>query len=175
MSRLGILLAALVATGCGGGTKVVIDYDREATFAGRETYTWVFLDEEDRALYGAPSAASQDRIVEAMDSALASMGYRKVIPPTDPDLLVGFAVAVEDKTDVQKMYTDIDLGYAQSQTTVRQFQEGTLIIFFGDPTEKEVIWQGSGTEAFQNPSQEIINQRIGEIVKNVLKDFPPDR
>ena len=45
MYRSRALLAALVALGCGGGTNVVIDYDREATFAGRETYTWVFHDE----------------------------------------------------------------------------------------------------------------------------------
>jgi hypothetical protein len=110
-----------------------------------------------------------------MDSALTAMGYRKVTPPTDPDLLVGFAVAREDITDVQQIYTDYNLGYVTSQTQTRVHQEGTLIIFFGDPIEKEVIWQGSGTEAFQNPSQETINWRIGEIVKNVLKKFPPDQ
>jgi hypothetical protein len=174
MSKSRILLAALVATGCGGGTNVTVDFDREATFAGRETYTWVFLDEKDRALSGAPTPASQDRIIEAMDSALTAMGYRKVTPPTDPDLLVGFAVTREDKTDVQQVYTDVNLGYAQGQTTVRTFQEGTLIIYFGDPIRKEVIWQGSGTEAFQNPSQETVNKRIGEIVKRILKEFPPE-
>lgn len=175
MSKSRILLAALITAGCGGGTNVVIDYDRQATFAGRETYTWVFLNEEDRALYGAPSQASQDRIVETMNSELTAMGYRKVTPPTDADLLVGFAVAREDKVDIQKVYTDIDLGVVQGQITVREFQEGTLIIFFGDPNTKEVIWQGSGTEAFQNPSQETINKRIDQIVKNVLKKFPPDQ
>jgi len=175
MSKSRILLAALVAAGCGGGTNVVIDHDRQATFAGRETYTWVFVNEENRALYGAPSQASQDRIIEAMDSALTAMGYRKVTPPTEPDLLVGFAVTREDKVDVQHMYTDYNLGYVTGQTNVREFQEGTLIIFFGDPNTQEVIWQGSGTEAFQNPSQETINRRIGQIVKNVLKKFPPDQ
>jgi len=175
MSKSPILLAALVAAGCGGGTNVVIDFDREASFAGRESYSWVFVDEDNRALSGAPTAASQDRVIEAMDSALTAMGYRKVTPPTDPDLLVGFAVAREDKTDVQQVYTDVNLGYAQGQTTVRTFQEGTLIIYFGDPNTKEVIWQGSWTEAFQNPSQETIDRRIGEIVKRVLKKFPPDQ
>ena len=104
MSKSRILLAALITAGCGGGTNVVIDYDRQATFAGRETYTWVFLNEEDRALYGAPSQASQDRIVEAVESKLTAMGYRKVTPPTDADLLVGFAVAREDKVDIQQVY-----------------------------------------------------------------------
>lgn len=169
-----ILVAALVLAGCSGaGTKVVTDYDREASFAGRETYTWVFVSEKDRALYGAPSQESQDRVVEAVDSALAAKGYRRV--SQTPDLLVGFAVTHEDKVDVQVMYTDYNLGYVTGQSSTREYQEGTLILFFGDPNTKEVIWQGSGTEAFQNPSQETVNRRIGEIVKQILKKFPPEQ
>jgi hypothetical protein len=93
----------------------------------------------------------------------------------NPDLLVGFAVTTEDKTDVQQIYTDQSLGYVMGQTSVREYQEGTLILFFADPKEKQVIWQGSGTETFQNPSQQTVNERIGVAVKNILKDFPPKK
>jgi hypothetical protein len=72
------------------------------------------------------------------------------------------------------MYTDYNLGYVSGSTSVRQYQEGTLVIFFGDPETKQVIWQGSGTEAFQNPTQATINWRVGEVVKNLLKKFPPE-
>jgi hypothetical protein len=84
-------------------------------------------------------------------------------------------VTHEDKVDVQVMYTDYNLGYVTGQSSTREYQEGTLILFFGDPNTKEVIWQGSGTEAFQNPSQETVNRRIGEIVKQILKRFPPEQ
>jgi hypothetical protein len=93
MSTPRLLLATLALAGCSGaGTKVVIDYEREATFAGRETYTWVFVSEEKRALYGAPNPVTADRIVEVVDSALTSKGFRRVSPPESPDLLVGFAL-----------------------------------------------------------------------------------
>jgi hypothetical protein len=172
MNATRLLIAAILLAGCSSaGTKVVTDFDREASFDGRETYTWVFVSEDQFALSGSPTRESELRVVEAVDSALAEKGFRKV--SENPDLLVGFAVTTEDKTDVQQIYTDQSLGYVMGQTNVREYQEGTLILFFADPSEKQVIWQGSGTETFQNPSQQMVNERIGVVVKNVLKDFPP--
>jgi hypothetical protein len=66
----------------------------------------------------------------------------------------------------------MSVGGGRSKPRVKQ--EGTLYLNFIDPGSNALIWQGSATaEIREKSSPEEQQQRINQIVAEILKNFPP--
>jgi hypothetical protein len=88
--------------------KVNSEFDPEASFDGLTTYAWVerAADQERRSRV-APIAVRQ--IETSVDRELAAKGYQKV--ESEPDFLIGFITAADDRMGSAMVITDPRLGW----------------------------------------------------------------
>ncbi|HXV27477.1 MAG TPA: DUF4136 domain-containing protein [bacterium] len=190
-NRQWIFLTALVflgltAAGC-AGISVSSDYDSNANFTGFKTYDWAGL----QPITGNPRLDNDilhERIRNAVDREFAAKGYQKIAGGS-PDFKVAYHVGLEDKIDVMT-FNYYDYGYPAyygtygfrhqmgawpaSQTSVYQYEEGTLILDIVDPATKKLIWRGTAkAEVSVSDSPEKKEARIDKAVHKILLQFPP--
>lgn len=175
--RLALVLA-LALSAC-SSVQVKTDWDPEADFAG--LHTWAFQSSTPNVT-GNPRLDDplvHKRIQAAISAALAVRGYLELEQGV-PDFEVAYHVAIEQKLDAQTIYT----GYgpyrgwsmAGAHTVVDTYDLGTLIIDLIGPKTHAVIWRGTAQSRLQNlktPAER--EERVQEVVDEVLDKFPPDR
>ncbi|HMK22675.1 MAG TPA: DUF4136 domain-containing protein, partial [Terriglobales bacterium] len=100
-ARLPGLIMALTLAAC--APKVVIDFDKEADFAGYRTYAWET---------GTPvkNQLMDRRIIAAIDAQLAAKGFQKQV--TDPDLFVSYHAALNE--EIYYNTSSVGVGYGPS-------------------------------------------------------------
>jgi hypothetical protein len=180
ISRLQVAVCAaavaLAAAGC-SGVSYNNDFDPTIDFAGYSTYAWV-EDVDSNASQGRNiDPLDERRIIAAVDSGLAAKGYRKVTTGR-PSFLVNFYVTTQDKIDVSTYHTGWGYygWYGGTQTSVRQWTEGTLVVDFIDTNEKDLAWRGWATASvddFARMQPQEKTRRITEIIDGILRQFPP--
>ena len=122
-----------------------------------------------------------DRVRKGIDRTLAAKGF--VQAGDQPDFFVSYDLAVERKLDVR---TTDDVYYgrygyriAVPETTVTQYDEGSLIIDVADARAKKVVWRAVGSgrlrgaSGMQDPAK--LQERVFQVVDEVLAGFPPKR
>lgn len=175
---LSLLVSTVTLLAC-SGVRVTTDYDPNADFTRVRTYAW--LDETSGVQGDRPDVTSllDRRIRRAVDGELQRKGWSGV-ERAEADALVAYHLGVETKLDVNTI--DTGYGYGRwgyrggvsTQTTVTEYQEGTLLIDVIDPKSKQLIWRGSGQARIRRSSTpEQREQRIDEAVAEILKSFPP--
>jgi hypothetical protein len=167
---------ALLATGC-SGIRVSQDYDPNTDFSGLRTWYWMA-----RAPSSDPRVDNDlidGRVRDAVERHLGSRGYRRV-PTGEGDFGVGYHLAIQGKIDVQTIDRYYGYGYGGwyggmgTETYVRQYDEGTLILDVVDSRSQQLVWRGTGqAEVHQDTSPEQRTARIQEAVDKILAQFPP--
>ena len=126
------------------------------------------------------------RIEAAVDETLAAKGYTKA-SAASADFMVGYHAALEGKVDVQTVDRYYGYGYGGwygrygrgggavvSNTHVREYNEGTLIIDVVDKSSNELVWRGAAqAEAHQDVSPQERQARVTDAIEAILEDFPP--
>ena len=163
----------VVAFGC-STVSYQYDYNLDANFTGLKTFKWmdVSIDEGFHAL-------NTKRIQQSVNAQLATKGCK--VTADSPDFLVSMHLAKEEKTDIRAFnYTyGIRTVYGAahedtSQLNVYQYEEGTFVLDFVDAQSRELIWRGIAQGEVRNYSNPVKrNERINEVVRNVLSNFPP--
>ncbi|MGD8868359.1 MAG: DUF4136 domain-containing protein [Gemmatimonadales bacterium] len=167
-------LLALSATAC-SSVRYNNDFDPSINFADFSTYAWLEAEGQAEANRGVDEFTER-RIVAAVDNELAAKGYKKATSG-QPDILINFYVTTEKKMDVDTYYTGWGYygWYGGTQTTVRQWTEGTLVIDFIDTAEKDLAWRGWAQGELQHSlSPEERTRRINTVVAGILKQYPPN-
>jgi len=182
-----IVMGAMVA-GC-STIETSYDFDPKADFASLKTYQWLDMPQKvtgDPRIDGNTILAS--RIHEAVDTALAARGFRKV--SSDPDFLVAYHVSLDKRRSVQTLNSYYGYGpgwgygYGASyrpgywagapETYVYEYEEGTLILDIVNPDNKELIWRGSARDEVHFKSTPEKDQtQLNEAVHEMLENFPP--
>lgn len=180
-------LAVPVLSGC-ATMRVSSDYDTGADFMALHSYDWVpspkIKSGDPQIQYGSLMEARVKRLVEEQ---LTHKGYVKDI--AQPDFLVTYHVAVEDKvsvTYINELYgygpgwgtgyrRNIHrYGYPGSATMVSEYQLGTLLLDVVLADNKQLIWRGSATdEVYPELGQDAREKRLREAVQKILAQFPP--
>ena len=146
--------------------KVNIDYAHDFDFSNVKTFQYIDTDTSDPA-----NPMMADRIVSAIKRELKEGGLTEVT--SDPDLYVTSHVTNEENT----VYNTTNFGYGgyhggwygwgtgmgTSTTTATTYTEGTLIIDAYDPTDKKMVWRGTGTVTVKQKPEKQIKQ-----VDNIL-------
>jgi len=167
---LGIIITvALVATPA-MAQKVTIDYAHDFDFEAVKTFQYV--DTKDSNLKNELMAG---RIVEMIKKEMREGGGTEV--QSDPDLYITYHVTSQENT----RYNTTSMGYggyggyyggwggwggggmASSTTTATNYTVGTLIIDAYEPTEKKMVWRGTGTIEVKSKPEKKIKQ-----VDNIL-------
>jgi 2-polyprenyl-6-methoxyphenol hydroxylase-like FAD-dependent oxidoreductase len=142
--------------------EVQIDYDRNAPFAACATYTWV---------EGQPAAdpAADRQIVDAIDSALAARGSKRV--PAAAACHVAYQASVRPQKRLQPLGA---AGLATGAVTadVEGAAEGVLVVSILDPARGQTVWRAV---AAGTPANHFEKNRKGlaRCVAKMFKDFPP--
>ena len=122
-----------------------------------------------------------ERVHKGIDRTLAAKGF--VLTDDQPDFVVNYDLVAERRLDVR---TTDDVYYgrygyrvAVPETTVSEYEEGSLIIDVADARTKKVVWRGIGSGRLRNASgtqdPAELQERVFKVVDEVLADFPPKR
>ncbi|MBV6522859.1 MAG: hypothetical protein MNPFHGCM_03009 [Gemmatimonadaceae bacterium] len=134
-------LALLAVAGC-ASLESGADYDRGVSLAAFRTYAF---DTPDALPTGDPRLDNNPffdaRMRAAVELEMAAKGLRH--SESSPDLLVHYHASVKQRLDViradrERGYTDI----TGAETSVVNYDEGTILVDVADARTKRVIWRG---------------------------------
>lgn len=170
-----VLLAALACS----TLQVSSDYDHTRDFGKYKSYGWLAVKPVATGIPALDTPMVQDRIKSGVDLTLTGKGFAEVAE--NPDFWVKYQLTAEQKLDVRTddnafLYTPAGFELGAPDTTVRQYDEGTLVIDVFDAKEKKLVWRGIGQgrlrgEGAADPATS--EQRIHAAVAEVLASFPP--
>ena len=172
------LLALLLVPALAMAQKTSYDFDKTANFAAFKTYT---------TKDGTPVGQKliDDRIVAAIDAAMAAKGFTKV--EADPDVVVVYHVAFDKEKDISTYSSGYAGGYGAygygwgggwgggtTSTQVRDILVGTLVIDLADAKKKEIAWRGMGVKEVDTTAKpDKRDKSITNAVNKIFKNYPP--
>jgi hypothetical protein len=169
-------LLALALAGC-ASVRVDTDYDPQADFSALHSYAWLAESQPPTGDPRIDNTLVDARIRGAIDAQLAERGLRRLEAPR-ADFLVAYHVAVERKLDVQTLYRSYGRvgwgGGGYSDTVVREYEEGALLIDFLRAGTGALLWRGSAeTRLREQRSPEARDEYVRKIVAQILDAYPP--
>ncbi|TDI98359.1 MAG: DUF4136 domain-containing protein [Caldithrix sp.] len=198
MKNTKVVLGLVLVTGlisC-SGRLVRSDYDREINFARLKTFDWKSESEYSGSNGLAKNSLFEKRLRKAVEAELAAKRLSK--QANNPDFLIAYSIAVEDKVDVRSdrfgygyghgywhgysgfgyrsRYYGFGYGsgyYNNGGLYGYQYKEATLILDFIDPASNELLWRGLYIDEVDD-SGIITEDKIHEAVKHILEKFPPE-
>ena len=176
---LGIVFVLALAATPAMAQKVTVDYAHDFDFSGVKTFQYVDTQESN-----AKNELMAGRIVEMIKKELREGGLTEV--QENPDLYVTYHVTTEEMSS----FNTTSMGYggyggygpgwggyggygyggmggmASSTTYETKFTEGTLILDGYDPTDKKLVWRGTGTVTIKDKPENQIKQ-VDKILKKI--------
>ena len=183
LSLVALALALVLGLASCSGLKVSDDYDPAADFALYGSYAWLPRPDPTESAPGRiDDGLLRQRIERAVDESLSAKGMRRVEAAGDATLLVTSHISVEQKLRVNT--TNYGYGYGRwgyygggyTDTTVDQYEEGTLILDFIDAKTKQLVWRGMAQSRLKEmATPEEREARVREAVAAILEKYPPSK
>lgn len=177
---------SILALGCGSGMKVQTNAmpDLGPALQSYRTYAWLPLRPEDDEAHN-PALVAQ--LHESVDRELAAKGYRRV-DSGEADFRVGWHVSLKHTAEVDTLnpyygyvwdpayfgppgVTRAEVPLGVTDTRVREYKKGTLVLDVVDARSQKLVWRGSA-EADVPESVKDRAKKIDEGAKKVLEAFP---
>lgn len=152
---------------------VTVDYDRSAPFSDYKTYAWAPRSGTGQ-LGGFPAGFLDDRMKNAVDRNLAAKGLVKT--DQQPDLYVTYYVSARERQNIHSFpyYVDPLFGPYWNDIMVTNYVEGTYVIDLIDARSNRLVWRTYAVED-KNKLSDLQNKKtVDDVVKEALKDYPPD-
>ena len=165
----GFLLVLAIIAAPSMGQKITIDYAHDFDFEAVKTFTYVATDDTK-----AGNQLTDSRIRDAVIRELKEGGLQQV--DSNGDLYVTYHVATKDNTVFNTTsfgyggygggwggYGRYGYGYGHgmggsSTTTATTYTDGTLIIDAYEPSEKKMVWRGTGTVTLKSKPEKQTKQ-----------------
>lgn len=173
------LTVALLAS-C-ANVQVSQDYDTGYVFDKQRSYAWNTARpyDEDDLLQSDELLA--ERFTRAIEATLMQRGFTRVALPT---YLVSCSYTVTSRLETDVFNSGFGFGVGRygryggigmnTGNSVRQYDQGTLVINFHSADTGQLVWKGTGTrEVFQHSNPDEITRNVYEMVEKVLAQFPP--
>lgn len=168
---LSITSTLLFASACLLYAAVHTDFDHKADFSKYHTYSWIGV--------RAGSSIWQDRITQAVDSALSAKGWSKV--QSGGDAGVSAVGHTSEKDTLETFYTGFPGwgwraawwgGMGSSTTEVIPERVGNLTVDIFDGGTKQLIFRGRASDTLSgNPEKN--DKKVDHAVEEMFKKFPP--
>lgn len=159
------------------GVRVGQDYDPQTDFSRYKSFGWTPAQSEKTA--GAPgnNPFFTRRVQTAIEDFLIRNGYIEA-SDGNPDFLIETQLVVERKVEVDRTGEGWPgnryFGDSFFETTVDEYEDGTLIIDFLDPGTKKLFWRGTGSRRVApSSSPQKSAETIDRWVSEILKQYPP--
>ncbi|WP_298441222.1 DUF4136 domain-containing protein [uncultured Ferrimonas sp.] len=177
-----LLSLALSLSGC-ASISTDSDYSTQVDFNQYRSWAWISPDDSNGVSPYQQDGLNEQRIRAAVTAQLQQQGLAQV-SAEGADLLVNTLTSVETKIDVDTFYGNfgyhpyyqhypLSAGFG-TETRVREYQQGTLMIDLIDADSRQLVWRGSATSNVkkrQTPQQK--SDRIQQTVTAILAQFPP--
>ncbi|QIZ77161.1 DUF4136 domain-containing protein [Ferrimonas lipolytica] len=183
MKRLLLISLAFALGGC-ANISTETDYNTEVDFNGYQSWAWVTPTATASSAAYQQNGLQDQRIRAAVANQLGQQGLQQV-ELEQADLLVNYLTSVEKKVDIDTFYSDF--GYHPyyygnrrfhssytTETRVREYKEGTLVVDLIDAKSRQLIWRGSGTDTIKKgltPAERTV--AVQEAVLAILGQYPP--
>lgn len=181
MKKVMIGLVALALSAC-SSLKTSSDYDPAANFDDVKTYAWVTKKTSDTTYH--LDGLMDQRVRAAVDSQLQAKGIT-LTDAASADVLVNYLTKVDKKINVDTFNTNYGYnpyygsrwGHSASmntQTTVREYEVGTLILDMVSRETSQLIWRGFVADTIRDKNTpeervEVVNNAISQMLLN----YPP--
>ena len=151
--------------------------DPQANFAAYQTFGWTAgasVDDTD-----APLKLLDGNLRSAIAAELQRRGYTAAVPGTTPDLLITYETASEQKLENNPVRVGIGVGswggnvggsVNVGSPSVRNYQEGTLVVHAIDTARNAEVWQGRVSKKITKGSTE--PAAVAQAVAVAMRDFP---
>ncbi len=185
---MAILILPIIAACSSTGVSTNYEAKPGVNFAAFKTYSWV----GERPMFMSPDMVSQvsplaiERLMTAVATELNRKGLTFVADPAQADIVIGMSMGARDKIDVRTTPTSYyGVGYYRrpgyygsayyggSQTTVRNYVEGSLSVDIFDRAANEPVWHGRGTRKIYSSTEPLTDEQLSEAMADLLKHFPP--
>jgi hypothetical protein len=180
--RILLIAAALFSLAACNTLSTSYDYDPEVSFAQYKHYSWVEK-KTDQSGYHLDGLMDQ-RVKAAVANELALKGFSQVTA-LDADVLVNYLTKIDKKIDVDTFSTDFGYnpfygprwgvaGSVHTQTVVREYEVGTLIVDLIDNKTGKLVWRGTVADMINDrhtPQEKIAN--INLAISAMMKNYPP--
>ena len=181
-SRMSIfLLVALVFFSSCATVRVSQDYDARYGFGAEHTFGW-----NENVQFQNSDLLKRDELLAKRfkGSIIETLEKRGFSLNTHPALLVSCTYEIINRLQVDPVDTFFDIGYGRfgryggigisTASSVRQYDQGILVINIHSARTKQLIWKGTGTrQVFIHSTPDEITRRVNEMVEAVLAQFPP--
>jgi hypothetical protein len=175
---LAALTAAAVLAGCATAPPTAETMrDPQANFAAYRTFGWTTGATVDGA--DAPLKLLDGNIRSAIAAELQRRGYTEAPAGTTPDLRVTYETASAQKLENNPVRVGIGVGswggnvggsINVGSPSVRNYQEGTLVVHAIDTARNAEVWQGRVSTKITKGSTE--PAAVAQAVAVAMKDFP---
>jgi hypothetical protein len=169
------LLLLVVLNSCSSTIKVNYDYDKKATFEQYKTFAFHQKGVSQLKI----SDLDKRRILGAIEEEMLAKGFTR---SENPDLLINVFTEERETVDVTSFNNNWGWGWGWGWgwnpywggnfTSIDRYVEGTLFIDFIDSQKKQLIWQGIGSGALTQKTNEK-DQLIKDFVSKILAQYPP--
>ncbi len=174
-----LMLGLALGLGC-QSMQVTTDFDRFFRFGSIRTYAWL----PDPLGHAGDPLLHNDlidrRVRAAVNRELVVHGYTRV-PVDEADVHVTYYLGLETVVSwrmVSQSYHYSSAGFAErhrTETYLRQFEQGTLLIDVLDPSRRRLVWRGTAqARVRRNTDPQQREERIAEAVAKILDRFPPN-
>lgn len=163
------VLIAICSTGLAFAQKVTYQYDRGMDFSQFHTYKWVTVDNDPQI-----SQITAQNIVGVVNAELAKKGLVLVAEGQDADLYVTTQASVSQQREVNWFNSGGPWFGSMGSATTSTIDNGTLIVDFYNPAQKQLVWRGVATRTLNpssNPDKNFAN--LQKAIAKLLKPFPP--
>ena len=172
-----VFVSALALSACASTMSVSSHVDRGLDFSRYRTWDW---GPADTLPTGDPRLDAnpffKDHMQGAVEKGLASRGLGGP-SSANPDLLVHYHAAINQRLDVTSADTSRGYGYEESGASVGQYEAGTVVIDIVDARTQRVIWRGWAQDSIEGSlkSEDKMATQIDEAVTRMLTQLPPRR
>jgi len=160
----------LIAGTTANAQKVTVEYDKSVDFSKFQTYAW--------AKGAQAKDASIDRhIIEAIDWRLNASGLQRVDGTGDPDLVVVYYAATDDRLQINPSNLGgwgPGWGWATGSTVVaplENIRDGDLAVAIAIVRTKRFIWTGSASGSMSGGARRVQKRLDGSLDK-MFQKFP---
>jgi Domain of unknown function (DUF4136) len=174
---LGLLASALVAGCASPPPQPETMRDPAANFAAYRTFGWTAGGTTEAT--EAPVRLLDANLRAAISDAMKRKGYVEAPAGTSPDLRIAFETASAEKIENNPVRVGVGIGswggnfggsVSMGSPSIRNYQEGTLVIHAIDNARNAEVWQGrvSGKVTKGSLEPAAINQAVAQ----AMADFP---
>lgn len=172
LQNLAICVATLLLlAGCATSNNVFSDYDRQADFGRYTTYRIMQPQNVDPG-NTAFNQMNQRRIYSAIEQ---QMKVRQYEPSEEPHIKVYFYVKTKQRIDANQNPNPWGWGWGWGggNMSIREYEEGALVIDIVDSRDNLLVWQGVTTGDFYKASKKkSVDEKIWEAVQRVFDSYP---